>query len=81
MPVFYRSRGYRFTVISGDHTPPHVHIIGQGGYVKAVLGKGEVEYWEIEGKISKTTAKKLIDDLEKVLDAAWTCWNQYGGID
>ena len=79
MPVFYRSRGYDFVVIPGDHAPAHVHIEGEGGYVKAWLGDGEVEDWSVYGKVSKSTARKLIKDLNANIDKAWDCWNEFGG--
>ena len=37
MVTVHRVYGFRFVIFSNDHSPPHVHVFGQGGEAKIVL--------------------------------------------
>jgi hypothetical protein len=37
MVTVHRAYGYRFVMFTNDHSPPHVHVFGQGGEAKIVL--------------------------------------------
>jgi hypothetical protein len=37
MATVHRAHGFRFVIFSNDHSPPHVHVFGQGGEAKIVL--------------------------------------------
>ena len=37
MVTVHRAHGFRFVIFPNDHSPPHVHVFGQGGEVKIVL--------------------------------------------
>ena len=37
MVTVHRAYGYRFVMFANDHSPPHVHVFGQGGEAKIVL--------------------------------------------
>jgi hypothetical protein len=44
MVTVHRAHGFRFVIFVNDHSPPHVHVFGQGGEAKIVLeGPGGVE--------------------------------------
>jgi hypothetical protein len=38
MVTVHRAFGYRLVMFINDHTPPHVHVFGQGGEAKIELG-------------------------------------------
>jgi hypothetical protein len=37
MVTVHRAHGFRFVIFPNDHSPPHVHVFGQGGEAKIVL--------------------------------------------
>lgn len=37
MVTVHRAFGFRFVIFTNDHSPPHVHLLGQGGEAKVVL--------------------------------------------
>jgi hypothetical protein len=37
MVTVHRAHGFRFVILSNDHSPPHVHVFGQGGEAKIIL--------------------------------------------
>ncbi len=37
MAAVHRAYGFRFVIFPNDHSPPHVHVFGQGGEAKIVL--------------------------------------------
>jgi Domain of unknown function (DUF4160) len=37
MVTVHRAHGFRFVIFSNDHSPAHVHVLGQGGEAKIVL--------------------------------------------
>jgi hypothetical protein len=41
MVTAHRAYGFRFVIFTNDHSPPHVHIVGQGGEAKVTLAGGE----------------------------------------
>jgi hypothetical protein len=41
MVTVHRAYGYRFVMFTNDHSPPHVHVFGQGGEAKIVLDDPE----------------------------------------
>jgi len=38
MVTVHRAHGFRFVIFTNDHGPPHVHVFGQGGEARIVLG-------------------------------------------
>ena len=38
MVTVTRAYGFRFVMYANDHSPPHVHICGQGAEAKITLG-------------------------------------------
>jgi hypothetical protein len=44
MVTVHRAYGFRFVIFPNDHSPPHVHVFGQGGEATIVLeGPGGIE--------------------------------------
>jgi hypothetical protein len=37
MVTVHRAYGFRFVIFTNDHSPPHVHVLGQGGVAKILL--------------------------------------------
>ena len=37
MVTVHRALGFRFVIFTNDHSPPHVHVFGQGGEAKIIL--------------------------------------------
>jgi hypothetical protein len=37
MVTVHRAYGFRFVIFANDHSPPHVHVFGQGGEAKIAL--------------------------------------------
>jgi hypothetical protein len=37
MVTVHRAHGFRFVIFPNDHSPPHMHVFGQGGEAKIVL--------------------------------------------
>lgn len=38
-----RYKGFRLTIRTNDHDPPHVHVIREGGELKIILGGDDEE--------------------------------------
>ena len=37
MVTVHHAFGFRFVIFPNDHSPPHIHVFGQGGEAKIVL--------------------------------------------
>ena len=37
MVTVHKAIGYRFVIFTNDHSPAHVHIVGNGGEAKVIL--------------------------------------------
>lgn len=44
MVTLHRAYGYRFVIFTNDHSPPHVHVVGNGGEAKIALDPLELEW-------------------------------------
>lgn len=37
MVTIHRAHGYRFVIFANDHSPPHIHVFGNGGEARIVF--------------------------------------------
>ena len=56
-----RAFGYRFVIYSNDHGPPHVHVVGNGGEARILLGHDDVTLDEVWG-IGRNDMRKLLEE-------------------
>ena len=59
MPTIFRQDGFRITIFTDDHMPPHVHIFKSGAEVKIELIEPKIV--KVEGKISSKDVVKAYD--------------------
>ena len=65
MVTVHRAHGFRFVIFPNDHSPPHVHVFGQGGEAKITLSgpTGVTLDWVVG--IGR-------GDLRRVIQEAWS---------
>lgn len=74
MVTVYRAFGFRFVIFSNDHSPPHVHIIGQGGEAKITLDGPEGLSLDWMRGIAHADMRRIMAEVERmrtVLIAEW----------
>lgn len=63
MVTVHRAFGFRFVIYGNDHSPPHLHLVGQGGEAKVVLldGGGVMLDWSVG--IAKGDLRRLLQEV------------------
>jgi Domain of unknown function (DUF4160) len=74
MVTVHRAYGFRFVIFTNDHSPPHVHAVGQGGEAKIILEgpTGVTLDWVIG--ISRSDLRKVIQEVQRERERLITLW-------
>ena len=63
MITVHRAYGFRFVIFANDHSPPHVHVFGQGGEAKIVLeGRDGIGLDWVVG-ISRSDLRRVMQEI------------------
>ena len=79
MVTVHRAIGFRFIIFSNDHSPAHVHIVGNGGEAKVLLnGSDGLELdWSIG--ISRGDMRRLMMEVQAERAHLIDAWNKIHG--
>ncbi|HZP75572.1 MAG TPA: DUF4160 domain-containing protein [Pseudolabrys sp.] len=79
MVTVHRAHGFRFVIFPNDHSPPHVHVFGQGGEAKIVLeGPHGVALDWVAG-ISRGDLRRLIAEAQRERTRLIAMWRRIRG--
>lgn len=74
MVTVHRAYGFRFVIFTNDHSPPHVHVFGQGGEAKIILEgpTGATLDWVIG--ISRGDLRRVIQEAQREQQRLIALW-------
>jgi hypothetical protein len=76
MVTVHRAHGFRFVIFVNDHSPPHVHVFGQGGEAKIVLeGLEGIKLDWVVG-ISRADLRRVLLEVERERDRLIATWRR-----
>ena len=76
MVTVYRAYGFRFVIFPNDHSPPHVHVFGQGGEAKIVLeGPGGIRLDWVAG-ISRGDLRRVMQEVQRERERLIAMWRR-----
>jgi len=74
MVTVHRARGFRFVIFTNDHSPPHVHVFGQGGEAKIVLaGAGGITLDWVAG-IDRADLRRVMREARRERERLLAMW-------
>jgi hypothetical protein len=74
MVVVHRSYGFRFVIFPNDHSPPHIHVFGQGGEAKIVLeGPGGIRL-DWVARIGRGDLRRVIQEAQRERERLIAMW-------
>jgi hypothetical protein len=65
MVTVHRAHGFRFVIFPNDHSPPHVHVFGQGGEAKIVLEGREGISVDWSVGISQADLRRVMQEVRR----------------
>lgn len=65
MVTLHRAFGFSFVVFTNDHSPPHIHVLGQGGEAKILLGGPEGVWLDWSRGIGAGDLRRLLKEAEQ----------------
>jgi hypothetical protein len=76
MVTVHRAHGFRFVIFVNDHSPPHVHVFGQGGEAKVVLeGPDGIKLDWVAG-ISRSDLRRVLQEVERERSRLIATWRR-----
>ena len=76
MVTVHRAHGFRFVIFVNDHSPPHVHVFGQGGEAKIVLeGPGGIKLDWVVG-ISRGDVRRAMQEVQRERERLIAMWRR-----
>jgi uncharacterized protein DUF4160 len=79
MVTVHRAHGFRFVIFANDHSPPHVHVFGQGGEAKIVLeGPGGIRLDWVAG-ISRGDLRRVMQEVQRERERLLAMWRRIHG--
>ena len=74
MVTVHRTHGFRFVILTNDHSPPRVHVFGQGGEAKIVLAgpTGVTLEWVVG--ISRGDLRRLVQEVRNERERLIAMW-------
>ena len=76
MVTVHRAYGFRFVIFANDHSPPHVHVFGQGGEAKIVLeGPGGITLDWVAG-IGGGDLRRVMQEVERERERLIEMWRR-----
>jgi len=77
MVTVHRAFGFRFVIFANDHSPPHVHVFGQGGEAKIVLeGPAGVGLVWVVG-IGRGDLRRVMQEVQRVRERLIATWRTF----
>jgi hypothetical protein len=73
MPTIFRAGALRIVIFPGDHSPPHVHVFGDGE-TKVGLGTYQTRPYQIKTSARKPEARRALMLVEQRRDHLLECW-------
>ena len=76
MVTVHRAHGFRFVIFSNDHSPPHVHVFGQGGEARIMLEEaGRIRLDWVAG-IGRGDLRKVMQEVQRERARLIEMWKQ-----
>jgi hypothetical protein len=76
MVTVHRAHGFRFVIFMNDHSPPHVHVFGQGGEAKIVLeGRDGIKLDWVAG-IGRADLRRVLLEVERKRNELIAKWRR-----
>lgn len=79
MVTVHRAFGYRFVIFVNDHSPPHVHVVGQGGEAKITLDGPEGLRLDWTAGIARSDLRRILGEVERERDRFVAAWRAIHG--
>jgi hypothetical protein len=74
MITVHRAYGFRFVIFPNYHSPPHVHVLGQGGEAKIVLEEsGGIRLDWVVG-VGRGDVRKVMQEVEREQTRLLAMW-------
>jgi hypothetical protein len=78
MITVYRAHGFRYVMFTNDHSPPHVHVFGQGGEAKIVLeGDEPALVWAIG--MTRADLRRILQETRRERTRLMESWRRIHG--
>ncbi len=79
MVTVHRAFGFRFVIFTNDHSPPHVHVFGQGGEAKITLdGPNRLTLDRVVG-IGQLDMRRIMLEVERECRCLLAEWREIHG--
>jgi hypothetical protein len=79
MVTVHRAYGFRFVIFANDHSPPHVHVFGQGGEAKIALQGSDGVGLDWFVGISPGDMRKLVAEARRERPRLIAMWRKIHG--
>jgi Domain of unknown function (DUF4160) len=79
MVTVHRAHGFRFVMFLNDHSPPHVHVFGQGGEAKILMGGPEGVSLEWAVGLSRADIRRIVFEAEREQEHLIEAWRRIHG--
>ncbi|HTV36082.1 MAG TPA: DUF4160 domain-containing protein [Xanthobacteraceae bacterium] len=76
MATVHRAHGFRFVIFTNDHSPPHVHVFGQGGEAKIVLTGPEGVTLDWVAGISRGDLRRVMQEARTERERLIAMWRK-----
>jgi len=74
MVTVHRAYGFRVVIFTNDHSPPHVHVFGQGGEAKITLeGPAGITLDWVVG-VRRGDLRKVMREVQRERQRLITTW-------
>ena len=75
----HRAFGYRFVMFANDHSPPHVHVFGQGGEAKIDLENPQAPRLDWVVNIGRGDVRRIMQEVERERARLIEIWSTIHG--
>jgi hypothetical protein len=75
----HRAYGFRFVIFTNDHSPPHVHVFGQGSEAKILLASPEGVSLEWHVGMSRADLRKVMLETQREQGRLIEMWRRIHG--
>lgn len=76
MVTIRRAYGYRFVIFANDHSPPHVHVFGQGGEARIIFGEAGVTRLDWFVGIGAGDLRRILDEAVRERENMIRAWRK-----
>ena len=75
----HRAFGFRFVIFANDHSPPHVHVVGQGGEAKITLDGVSGLRLDWAAGVARGDLRRILRETERERDRLIAAWRDIHG--